>query len=147
MFTQIEPYQVLPHWARVDQGCNGNEGVLCTLQSSSIIGTSSGCLVSYTKTLIGRGLTPLQRCSWCIQQPQLTGQSLKYADCIFIFFVSLFLEVVFFFFLAHGPVIYKWRPHHQMQFYVMPQIFITSCDSEQESNGDSTERGQDFFGV
>ena len=38
-------------------------------------GTSpSDCLVSYPGHSLGVGLTPLQRCSQCILQPQLTGQ-------------------------------------------------------------------------
>ena len=56
------------------RGCNDNEGVLRIPQSSSITGTSlSDCLVSYPGLLWG-GLPPLQRCSRCILQPQLTGQ-------------------------------------------------------------------------
>ena len=54
-------------------GSNGNEGVLCIPQSSSITGTSpSDCLVSYPGHSLG-GLTPLQRCSRYILQPQPTG--------------------------------------------------------------------------
>ena len=49
-------------------GSNGNEGILRIRQSFSITGASSSdCLVSYL------GLTPLQRCSRCILQSQLTG--------------------------------------------------------------------------
>ena len=56
-------------------GSDGNEGVLCIPQSPSITGTSpSDCLVSYPEHSFGGGLTPLQRCSWCILQPQPTGQ-------------------------------------------------------------------------
>ena len=57
-------------------GSDGNEGVLSIPQSSSIIVTSpSDCFVSYPgHSLSGEGLTPLQRCSWCILQPQLTEQ-------------------------------------------------------------------------
>ena len=48
---------------------DGNEGVLCIPQSSSITGASpSDCLVSYPS------LTPLHRCIRCIPQPQSTGQ-------------------------------------------------------------------------
>ena len=50
---------------------DGNEGVLHIPQSSSITGTSlSDGLVS-SKTHIGGGGLPHQRCSWCILQPQL----------------------------------------------------------------------------
>ena len=55
-------------------GSDGNEGVLCIPQSSSTAGTSpSDCLVSYLGHSLG-GLTPLQRSSQCILQPQLNGQ-------------------------------------------------------------------------
>ena len=58
-------------------GSNGNEGVLHITQNSSIAGTLPlDCLVSYTRTLIGGGLTPLQRCSKCILQPQPTEQQI-----------------------------------------------------------------------
>ena len=53
---------------------DGNEGVLCIPQSSSITGTSpSDCLVSYPGHSLG-GVTPLQKSSWYILQPQPTGQ-------------------------------------------------------------------------
>ena len=57
-------------------GSDGNEGVLRIPQSSSTAGTSpSDCLVSYPgHSLGGGGLTPLQRSSRCILQPQPTGQ-------------------------------------------------------------------------
>ena len=45
-------------------------------QSSHITGTlPTDCLVSYLGHSLGGGLTPLQRCSQCILQPQLTGQT------------------------------------------------------------------------
>ena len=54
-------------------GIDGNKRVLCIPQSSIITGAStSDCLVSYSGHSLGR-LTPLQRCSLCILQPQLTG--------------------------------------------------------------------------
>ena len=59
-------------------GSDSNEWVLCIPQSSSITGASpSGCLVSYIQDTCcgsGLGLTPLQRCSQSILQPQPTGQ-------------------------------------------------------------------------
>ena len=62
-------------------GTNGNKGVLRIPQSSSIIGTSSSdCLVSYTGHSLGKGLTTLQRCSWCILQPQPTEQYASIAN-------------------------------------------------------------------
>ena len=48
-------------------GSNDNEGVLCIPQSS--------CKTGHNQHIHwGRGLTPLQRCSRCILQPQPTGQ-------------------------------------------------------------------------
>ena len=57
-----------------EPGSDGNKGVLRIRQSFSITGTSpSDCLMSYQgHSLVG--LTPLQRCSRCILQPQPTGQ-------------------------------------------------------------------------
>ena len=53
-------------------GSKGNEEVFHIPHSNSITGTSSSdYLVSYPGHLLG-GLTPLQRCSWCILQPQPT---------------------------------------------------------------------------
>ena len=52
---------------------DGNEGVLHIPQSSNHTGTPpSDSLVSYPRHSLHRGwgLTPLQRCSWCILQPQ-----------------------------------------------------------------------------
>ena len=59
---------------------NGHEEVLHIPQSFSITRTSvSDCLVSYQGHLSGwgEGLILLQRNSWCILQPQLTGQMLN----------------------------------------------------------------------
>ena len=66
-------------------GSDGNKGVLHILQSYSITGTSpSDSLVSYSGHLLG-GLTPLQRCSRCILQPQPTGQYTKLKSKQFYF--------------------------------------------------------------
>ena len=56
-------------------GSDSNERVIRIPQSSSITGTSpSDCLVSYLGySLVGGGLTPLQRSSRCILPPQPTG--------------------------------------------------------------------------
>ena len=56
---------------------NGNEVVLRIPQSSSIsVATPSDCLVSYAgHSFEGMGgITPMQRSSWCILQPQPTEQ-------------------------------------------------------------------------
>ena len=67
---------MLPLRGQSGPGSNGNEGVLRIPQSSSTAGTSpSDCLVSYPGHSLGGGVTPLQRSSRCILQPQPTGQS------------------------------------------------------------------------
>ena len=55
-----------------DPESDGNEWVLCFPQSSNITKDSaSDCLISYPRHPLGVGsLTPLQRCNWCILQPQ-----------------------------------------------------------------------------
>ena len=59
-----------------EPGSDGNEGVLCISQSSSITGTSqSNCLASYPGHSLREGVIPLQRSSQCILQSQLTGQA------------------------------------------------------------------------
>ena len=61
---------------QIGPGGDGHEGVLRIPQSSSIAGTSpSDCLVSYSGHSLGEGLTPLQRSSRCILQPQPTERS------------------------------------------------------------------------
>ena len=52
-------------------GSDGNDRVFCIRQNSSIIGVStSDCLVPYPEhSLWGCGLTSLQSCSRCMQQP------------------------------------------------------------------------------
>ncbi len=67
---------MLPCRARKDLGAMAIKGHCDAIkgQSSSIAGTSlSDCLVSYSGHSLEGGLTPLQRCSQCILQPQLTG--------------------------------------------------------------------------
>ena len=66
----ITPGQSVP-------GSNGNKGVLRIPQSPSLTGTSPpDCLVSYPGHSLWWwwGLTPLQRSSRCILQPQPTRQ-------------------------------------------------------------------------
>ena len=48
------------------RGSDGNKEVLCFSQSSSITGIRLFSVIS--RTLVGGGLTSLQRCSWCILQ-------------------------------------------------------------------------------
>ena len=66
-------YHSGPEWTRGD----GNEEVLCILQTFRITGAStSDCtnsLSGHSMGVGGGGLTPLQRCKWCIPQPQLNG--------------------------------------------------------------------------
>ena len=65
--SNVGPYQVLPLGARVDW-----DRWKLTIRLSP-----SDCLVSYRGRSLRGGLTPLQRCSQCILQPQLTGQPKK----------------------------------------------------------------------
>ena len=59
-----------------ETGNNGNKEVLCIPQSSSITGTSPSVFNVISRTLIRIGcLTPLQRCSWYILQPQPSSSS------------------------------------------------------------------------
>ena len=58
-------------------GSDGNEGVLCTSQSSCITGTSpSDCLVSYTGHSLGGGSYPSAEVQsvYYTAPPQPTGQ-------------------------------------------------------------------------
>ena len=107
---------------------NGNEGVPRITQSSSITGTSpSGCLVSYPGHSLGGGLTPLQRCSRCILQPQSTGQSIfcddliNYTLIIAHILIKTYTKNILFFLTAfrdadgicppsHRPDVYGERP-------------------------------------
>ena len=79
-------------------GSDGNKGVLRIPQSSSITEISpSDCLVLYPEhSLRGGGLTPLQRSSRYILQPQPTGQ---FAFINFLCFIYLCLFVTHFLFL------------------------------------------------
>ena len=52
---------------------NGNEGVLCILQISKYGASPLDGLMSYPGHSLEKGLTPLQRGSWCILQPKPTG--------------------------------------------------------------------------
>ena len=52
---------------------NGNEGVLHIPQSFRTRALSSDGFVSYPGQSLEGGITPLQRCSPCILQCQLTG--------------------------------------------------------------------------
>ena len=76
-------------------GSDGNEGVLHIPQSPSITGTSpSNFLGSYTgHSLRWEGLTPLQRCSRCILQSQLTGQ--EYAGVHIYIYIYIYIYILF----------------------------------------------------
>ena len=57
---------------RSGPGSDGNKGILCIPQSSSVTGTTPSDLVLYPGHSLG-SLTPLQRCSRCILQAKPTG--------------------------------------------------------------------------
>ena len=75
---------------------HGNEGLLCTLQSSRHTGASpSDCLVSYPGYLLWWGsLTPQQRCSQCILQSQLTGRGTSLRQLVKILVWLLFSSFI-----------------------------------------------------
>ena len=81
------------------RGIDGNEGVFCIPQSFSITGTSPlDCLVSYQDTWWWWGfLPPLQRCSWCILQPQVDrAKACETAETFtYIIFWSDHWEIIF----------------------------------------------------
>ena len=83
----IGPSQVLPFWARESgPGTNGNEGVFCNPQSSSITGTSpSDCLVSYPGHWLGI-VSPLGReAVGVFYTPSRLGKAKTiYNTCVFI---------------------------------------------------------------
>ena len=59
-------------------GDDGNEGVLCIPQSSSITGTSpSDCLVSYPGHTLGGGSYPFAEVQFLYSTAQPTGQPMK----------------------------------------------------------------------
>ncbi len=54
---------------------DGNEGVLhMGPKASALLEPHHQIVLCHIRTLVRGGLTPLQRCSRCILQPQLTGQ-------------------------------------------------------------------------
>ena len=73
---------------------DGNERVIHIPQSSSITGASSSdCLVSYHRTLMGESLTPLQRSSQCILQIQPTGQMCVYIYIYIYIYLYIYLHI------------------------------------------------------
>ena len=70
----IWPDQVLALWVRVDLGTMVVKGYSTFSKSPRLEPHHSNCLMSYLGHSLGRGLTPLQRYSWCILQPQLQPQ-------------------------------------------------------------------------
>ena len=110
-------------------GSNGNEGLLCIPQSSSITGASSSkCLMSYLRTLIGwGGLTLLHRCSWCILQLQLTGLSVTeycYWHCIHKVLSVRYTP------LCH--LMFRMKAKNGMRFENLQKQSFLSSDSEQK---------------
>ena len=74
-------------------GCDGNEEVLCIPQSFCITGASSSdCLVSYPGHSLWWGLSPLQRCSRCILQPQPTEMDYDWKVTLVYVLLLLLLE-------------------------------------------------------
>ena len=66
---------MLPFCTRVDLGAMAMKGTLHSLKLQHHWNLAIRLFSVISRTLIGRGLTPLQSCSWCILQPQPTGQT------------------------------------------------------------------------
>ena len=62
-------YQMLPRRARVDLGAMAMKGCSVFPKAPTLLKPHHQAVI-----LIGRGLTPLQRCNHCILQPQPTWQ-------------------------------------------------------------------------
>ena len=78
-----------------ESGSDGNNRVLRIPQSFSITGTTpSDCLESYLGHSL-RSLTPRQRNSRCILQPQPTGQLSLGFQCIYIWLFYLDIDKLF----------------------------------------------------
>ena len=70
----IGPYQVLLLWARVDLEAIAIKGYYAFFKAPALHPKIVKC---HIRTLVGWvDLTPPQRSSWCILQPQQTGQCL-----------------------------------------------------------------------
>ena len=78
----IGPLSVATTPGQSRPGSDGNEEVLCILQKLQYCwNLTIRLFIVISRTLVGWGcLTPLQRCSQCILQPQLTGQQTSW-DC------------------------------------------------------------------
>ena len=67
---------MLPFQARVDLGAMAMKGAPYSLKSQHYLNHTIKLFSVISRTLIGRGgVTPLQRYSQCILQPQPTGQT------------------------------------------------------------------------
>ena len=71
LFNQyIGPYQVLPFQARVDLGAMAMKGYSAFPKVPASLEPHHQIVYCHIQeTHWGRGLTPLQRCSWCTLQP------------------------------------------------------------------------------
>ena len=66
-------------------GSNGNEGVLHISKALSLEPYHHQRILNHVRTLVGGGLTLLQRCTRCILQPQTTGwMHVCVCDCIYV---------------------------------------------------------------
>ena len=78
---------------QIGPGSNGDEEVLRFPQSSRAGPLQSDCLVSYAGNSLG-SLTPAQRGSWCILQPQPTGPTVTGSYNCFIEDYYYLLETI-----------------------------------------------------
>ena len=71
----IGPYQVLPFWAKVDLGAMAMKGCSAFTKAPASLEPQHQIISCHIQdTHWWWGLTPLQRCSRCILQPQPTGR-------------------------------------------------------------------------
>ena len=92
-------------------GSDDNEKVHLIPQSSSITGISpSDCFVSYPGHSFffgGGGLTPQQRCSRCILQPQPTGQAIYIYIYIYIY-IAIYIYIYIYIYIERERERESW---------------------------------------
>ena len=64
---------MLPLQASVDQGAMVMKRYSTFPKTPALLEPNNRLFSVLSRTFIGRGLTSLWKCSWCILQPQLTG--------------------------------------------------------------------------
>ena len=117
-------------------GSNGNEGVLCIPQSSSITGTSpSDCLVSYPGNLLGwGGVLPFCKSAVGVfYSPIRLGKIFFYSTPSTRSILKWLMFV--FFFLKNRSIVPKFKPKHLL--WDLTHIFPCSFHSLKHSSDSS----------